>query len=130
MYALQVFLGPAGTVTRLHGDTYFTHAWLSQIRGSKQFVLYPPSQHHLLHATATANAGADSAFDPLAPDYGRFPRARGATPHVAVCGPGDTILVGTILVGTNLVGTVLVHRGRTLPARPWAQPSPWPPLGP
>ena len=80
-------------MTRLHGDTYFTHAWLSQIRGAKQFILYPPSQHHLLHATATANAGADSAFDPLAPDYGRFPRARGATPHVAVCGPGDTILV-------------------------------------
>ena len=83
-------------MTRLHGDTYFTHAWLSQISGSKQFVLYPPSQHHLLHATATANAGADCAFDPLAPDYGRFPRARGATPHVAVCGPGDTILVRTL----------------------------------
>ena len=57
-------------------------------------MLYPPSQHHLLHATPTANAGADSGFDPLAPDYGRFPRARAATPHVAVCGPGDTILVG------------------------------------
>ena len=56
-------------------------------------MLYPPSQHHLLHATPTANAGADSGFDPLAPDYVRFPRARAATPHVAVCGPGDTILV-------------------------------------
>jgi hypothetical protein len=27
----KVFLGPAGTVTRLHNDTYHTHAWLSQV---------------------------------------------------------------------------------------------------
>ncbi len=56
----KVFLGPAGTVTRLHHDTFCTHAWLSQIRGRKQFVLYPPSQAHLLHAHATANGGADT----------------------------------------------------------------------
>ena len=40
----KIFMGPAGTVTRLHNDTYHTHAWLSQIRGTKQFILYPPSQ--------------------------------------------------------------------------------------
>ena len=36
---------------------------------------------------------AQTWFDPLAPDFAAFPRARGATPYVAVCGPGDTILV-------------------------------------
>ena len=41
----KIFLGPAGTVTRLHNDTYYTHAWLSQIRGTKQFILYPPRRH-------------------------------------------------------------------------------------
>ena len=46
----KVFLGPAGTVTRLHNDTYHTHAWLSQVSGTKQFVLYPPSQAHTIHA--------------------------------------------------------------------------------
>ena len=112
-------------MTRLHGDTYFTHAWLSQISGSKQFVLYPPSQHHLLHATATANAGADSAFDPLAPDYGRFPRARGATPHVAVCGPGDTILVRTLtltILVLTLTLTILVPHGWFHHASPYPYP--------
>lgn len=40
----KIFMGPASTVTRLHNDTYHTHAWLSQIKGTKQFILYPPSQ--------------------------------------------------------------------------------------
>ena len=100
----KVFLGPAGTVTRLHNDTYHTHAWLSQIRGTKQFILYPPSQAHLIHAgEGIASSQLDSPrcrakcaqswLDPLAPEYDAFPRARKATPYVAVCGPGDTILV-------------------------------------
>ena len=89
----KIFLGPAQTVTRLHCDTFFTHAWLSQIHGRKQFILYPPSQAHLLYAVDVGNGGMNSSFDPLAPDFERFPRARDATPYVAVCGPGDTILV-------------------------------------
>ena len=92
----KVFLGPAGTVTRLHNDTFHTHAWLSQIRGTKQFVLYPPSQAHLIHAGEGVSADHGSSqtwFDPMAPDWDAFPRAKHATPYVAVCGPGDTILV-------------------------------------
>ena len=98
----KIFLGPAGTVTRLHNDTYYTHAWLSQIRGTKQFILYPPSQAHLIHAGEGINEGVDDHgasqtwFDPLAPDFDKFPRARQATPYVAVCGPGDTILVPSL----------------------------------
>jgi hypothetical protein len=92
----KIFLGPPGTVTRLHNDTYHTHAWLSQIRGRKQFVLYPPSQGSLIHAGEglEGNHGASQTLlDPLAPDYDAFPRVRNATPYVAVCEPGDTILV-------------------------------------
>uniref|UniRef100_A0A6V2U9A0 JmjC domain-containing protein n=1 Tax=Emiliania huxleyi TaxID=2903 RepID=A0A6V2U9A0_EMIHU len=104
----KVFFGPPATVTRLHHDTYSLHAWLSQVRGRKQFVLYPKSQAHLLHAGEGECAGecagegagagegtccdaAQSWFDPTAPDYRRFPRARRATPHVAVLEEGDTL---------------------------------------
>jgi hypothetical protein len=98
----KIFLGPAGTVTRLHNDTYYTHAWLSQIRGTKQFILYPPSQRHLIHAGEDINEGIEDHgasqtwFDPLAPDFDKFPRAREATPYVVVCGPGETILVPSL----------------------------------
>ena len=69
-------------------------------------MLYPPSQAHLLHAADTGNGdgGMDTRFDPLAPDFGRFPRARGATPYVAECGPGDTILVPCMVRMAVLVG--------------------------
>lgn len=35
-------LRQTGTISRLHHDTYATHVWLSQIRGRKQFICYPP----------------------------------------------------------------------------------------
>ena len=92
----KVFLGPAGTITRLHNDTYHTHAWLSQIRGRKQFILYPPSQARLLHASegvAGGHGAEQTWFDPLRPDFRRFPRARDATAHIAVCEEGETVLV-------------------------------------
>ena len=132
----KIFLGPAGTVTRLHNDTYYTHAWLSQVRGRKQFILYPPSQAHYLHAEAIANGSADSRFDPLAPDFVRFPRARAATPYVAVCEPGDTILVPccwfhharalspSITLMRNFVNDANVHRFFDLYLKKQQQPPP------
>ena len=57
----KVFLGPAGTLTRLHNDSFATHAWLSQIRGRKQFILYPPSQARLLHASEGVAGGHGAA---------------------------------------------------------------------
>ncbi|MEM4989227.1 cupin-like domain-containing protein [Collimonas sp. H4R21] len=37
-----VFMGPANTVTGLHYD--FPHNWFCQVRGSKEFILFPPEQ--------------------------------------------------------------------------------------
>eukprot|EP00435_Cladocopium_sp_Y103_P065758 s8_g27.t1 len=65
----KIFMGPAGTVSRLHHDTYATHVWLSQIRGRKQN----------LHSLPVDEVdGRTSLFDPEHPDFGRFPNARKA----------------------------------------------------
>ena len=37
-----IFLGPAHTVTGLHND--FPHNWFCQLRGVKEFILFPPDQ--------------------------------------------------------------------------------------
>lgn len=37
-----VFVGPAHTVTGLHND--FPHNWFCQLRGTKEFILFPPDQ--------------------------------------------------------------------------------------
>ncbi|KFM22476.1 hypothetical protein F751_0113 [Auxenochlorella protothecoides] len=48
----KLFLGPAGTVTRLHYDAGGAHGWLAQARGRKLFVLLPPSAAAALHMLA------------------------------------------------------------------------------
>ena len=39
----KLFVGPPGTVTRLHYDAGDAHGWLAQLWGAKLFVLFPPS---------------------------------------------------------------------------------------
>lgn len=89
----KVFLGPAGTVSRLHHDTYATHVWLSQIRGRKQFICYPPADHEYLYGTEDDCSGRTSPFDPAAPDYEAFPQARFARPYSVVVEEGETVVL-------------------------------------
>ena len=105
----KVFMGPAGCITRLHFDAHGAHGWLAQVRGRKLFVLVPPEDseklapfHHGARGgapTADSSAGAGAAersqspIDPLEPDLERFPGYRDARVFVAVCRPGDVILI-------------------------------------
>lgn len=89
----KVFLGPAGTVSRLHHDTYATHVWLSQIKGRKQFICFPPSDHDKLYGTEDTAAGRTSEFDPAAPDYKTFPEARKASAYSVVVEEGETVVL-------------------------------------
>ena len=90
----KIFMGPAGTVSRLHHDTYATHVWLSQIRGRKQFICYPPSETHLLHSHPVDEAdGRTSLFDPSNPDYTRFPEASRAQAYSVVVEEGETVVL-------------------------------------
>eukprot|EP00437_Effrenium_voratum_P010945 CAMPEP_0181439406 /NCGR_PEP_ID=MMETSP1110-20121109/22409_1 /TAXON_ID=174948 /ORGANISM="Symbiodinium sp., Strain CCMP421" /LENGTH=448 /DNA_ID=CAMNT_0023563125 /DNA_START=20 /DNA_END=1364 /DNA_ORIENTATION=- len=90
----KIFMGPAGTVSRLHHDTYATHVWLSQIRGRKQFICYPPGETHLLHSLPVDEVdGRTSLFDPSNPDYTRFPDARRAQAYSVVVEEGQTVIL-------------------------------------
>ena len=59
----------------MHTDPYGTHAWFAQIRGTKRFLLYPPS-------VIRAIAGAEAGFSPV-------PQPLPAPPSAAVARPGD-----------------------------------------
>ena len=39
-----LFMGPSGTRTLPHTDLFATHAWLAQIRGEKQIIIYDPAE--------------------------------------------------------------------------------------
>lgn len=88
----KIFMGPAGCVSRLHHDTYATHVWLSQIRGRKQFICYPPSDAEHLHCKGSA-CGRTTLFDPAAPDFCQFPGAQAATPYSVVVEQGETVVL-------------------------------------
>jgi len=90
----KVFIGPAGTVSRLHHDTYATHVWLSQIRGRKQFICYPPDDSENLHAQAEDECGGQTSdFDPSRPDWEAFPRATRARPYSVIVEEGETVVL-------------------------------------
>merc|ERR1719330_1681483 len=90
----KVFMGPAGTVSRLHHDTYSTHVWLSQVRGRKQFVVYPPEDTEHLHCHEEDEAeGHTTEFDPSAPDFEAFPLARRARAYSVVVEEGETVVL-------------------------------------
>lgn len=86
---VKLFLSPKGSITRLHYDNGEAHAWLTQLRGRKLFVCYPPEDGEFLSAHDSS-----SPIDPLA--VGNEQRWAGyehTTPFVTILEEGDTILV-------------------------------------
>ncbi|KDD76448.1 hypothetical protein H632_c222p0, partial [Helicosporidium sp. ATCC 50920] len=89
----KLFLGPPGTVTRLHYDAGEAHGWLAQVVGRKLFVLLPPEETHNLHRLPGERETAQSPVDPLEPDLHAHPAYRKARPIACIVYPGETLLV-------------------------------------
>lgn len=89
----KLFVSPKGAITRLHFDNGGAHAWLTQLRGRKLFVCFPPEDTEHLHAfEGDEGLQSGSFIDPLAEDaYTRWPNYKKATPHVAIVEEGETI---------------------------------------
>jgi hypothetical protein len=87
----RFWLGPAGTVTPLHCD--YDDNIFAQIWGSKRIFLAPPHHDEFLY-TSEANAILfGSPFDPEAPDFEKYPRARQATTIECIVNPGELLYV-------------------------------------
>ena len=106
----KVFLGVAGSITRLHFDNDGAHAWLSLVRGRKLLIAFAPEDSEFLYAFGPG--GTQSPVDPLAPDLGRYPLYEKATPHVAVVDEGEAIILpsGWWHYALALSPTVMVMR--------------------
>jgi hypothetical protein len=91
--AIELYIGGEGSsFPVLHYDGSGTHAFLMQIYGRKQYVVYPPDQEPFLYPSA-ARENLSLVNDVETPDLARFPLFAGAVPTIFVLEPGELLFV-------------------------------------
>ncbi|KAK3287579.1 hypothetical protein CYMTET_4928 [Cymbomonas tetramitiformis] len=89
----KLFVGPPGTITRMHYDAGEAHAWLGQVAGRKLFICFSPDDSQYLYKMETETETAQSPIDPLRPDFTKYPLYKLATPYAFILQPGEMVLV-------------------------------------
>lgn len=91
--AIELYIGgKGGTFPVLHYDGAGTHAFLMQIYGRKQYVLYRPNQEPFLYASPERkNLSLVNSIEK--PDLERFPLFAKAVPTTCVLEPGELLFV-------------------------------------
>jgi hypothetical protein len=80
----SVYVGPKGSLSKLHHDFASTHAYLAQIAGRKKAILFSPDDGQYLY-------GGD--VDLESPDFERFPMFDQATAFECVIEPGEMLFI-------------------------------------
>lgn len=90
----EFFIGGRGaSFPFLHIDELFLHNQLTQLYGSKEFILFGPDQTQYLYPLP--ENPKISQVNVLKPDYERFPLFREARPIRVMVNQGDTLLFPT-----------------------------------
>lgn len=93
---VKLFMGPRGAVTRMHQDNHHAHAWLSQVRGQKLYVLCAPQDYKLVAPSgASADQGGttrEGRLDPLDAAQRSEREAAGLRMYATILQPGETIV--------------------------------------
>lgn len=83
-----LYVSRAGALTPLHQDNNAVIAYLAQLKGRKQAIVYSPDDKPHFHNPAVGY------FDPLKPNDEEFPTWRRAQPWTASLDPGDLLIWG------------------------------------
>ncbi len=89
--SVDLYFGGPGGRYRLHVDYLHTHAWVTQICGEKNFIVYPRGQEEFLYPKP--DYPWISEVDMYNPDYVKFPKFKQATPIVVNVKDGETIFI-------------------------------------
>lgn len=72
--SVELYIGGAGAAFPiLHYDNLHTHAFLMQLYGAKEYVIYPPDDAGLLYPKSGSEANKSAIEDVERPDLDRFP---------------------------------------------------------
>jgi histone arginine demethylase JMJD6 len=87
----EIFLGGNGSsFPFLHYDALFMHTQISQVYGSKTFIMYPPEQTPYMYPYPDNPKFSQVNFHD--PDYEKFPLYKEATPIEITVYEGETLL--------------------------------------
>jgi ribosomal protein L16 Arg81 hydroxylase len=91
--ALELYIGgKGGAFPVLHYDGAGTHAFLMQVYGQKQFIIYPPSQEQFLYPSPEKqNNSLINSIDN--PDLKKFPLFAKAQPAIFILEPGELLFI-------------------------------------
>jgi hypothetical protein len=107
----ELFLGGNGACfPYLHVDALYLHTQITQLYGSKEFILFPPDQMPYLYPRADNQKV--SQVDIFNPDYEKFPLFRHAAPVRVTVEEGETILFPTKWWHTTQIHEPCISVGR------------------
>ncbi len=87
----ELFLGGPGGRIIAHIDYFHTNAWITQLYGDKNFIVFPKGQDEYLYPKKENQW--ESEVNIFNPDYEKHPKYRQATPIIARVNQGETIFV-------------------------------------
>jgi histone arginine demethylase JMJD6 len=90
--AIELFFGgPGGKFPVAHIDLFHTNAWITQLYGKKNFIVFPRDQDEFLYPNAENPLVSDVNI--FKPDYEKHPAFRNATPLTITVEQGETIFI-------------------------------------
>jgi histone arginine demethylase JMJD6 len=90
---MDLHIGGIGNHYSVHKDTYHTHAWLIQLYGEKEVIIFPKGQEAFLYPGKEGLSRSRSPIDISNPDYEKYPKFREATPIRATIKAGDVMYI-------------------------------------
>lgn len=91
--SIDLFIGGPGNRYTIHKDAYDVHAWLVQLYGEKEVIIFPREQEALMYRGKTGMGSFQSPIDISNPDYEKYPKFKEATPFKVTLKAGDAIYI-------------------------------------
>jgi hypothetical protein len=90
---LEIFFGGSGgSFPYLHYDVMRLHAWITQLHGDKEFILYAPGQEQFLYVNPEI-PWQSTIRNHHSPDFARYPLFRHARAQRVVIHAGETLFL-------------------------------------
>ncbi|KQS41441.1 cupin-like domain-containing protein [Pedobacter sp. Leaf194] len=90
---MDLHIGGVGNAYEIHKDTYHVHAWLIQLYGEKEIIVFPREQQELMYPGKSGLLASRSPINIMNPDYEKYPNFKNATPIKSIIKAGEVFYI-------------------------------------